>query len=94
MEVPHGVGKILDINDGPGISNDIANWLKTTGYHYTFVDNYEEAGNILKKHEFNLIIFTHELKYYCKYIGARLSLESSLYSIDLVYIYTISISPL
>jgi CheY-like chemotaxis protein len=53
-------GKILVINDVPGIRNRLARWLAGTGYHYTFVDSAAEAEALLAQAAFDITAYGHE----------------------------------
>ena len=53
-------GKVLVIDDEPGIRDRIIRWLAQTGYHCTFVDSAFEADALLGHECFDTIVYSHE----------------------------------
>ncbi|MEE9203252.1 MAG: hypothetical protein V3U31_08665 [Dehalococcoidia bacterium] len=53
-------GKILIINDVPGIYGRIVRLLVQEGYHCTFVDSAHEANTLLEREYFDTTVYAHE----------------------------------
>ncbi len=54
-------GKILIINDAPGASGHIAQWLARTEYRYRLVRNSKEAEALSENESFDTIVQSSEL---------------------------------
>lgn len=54
-------GKILIINDAPGASGRLAQWLARTEYHYRLVRNSKEAEALSENESFDTIVQSSEL---------------------------------
>ena len=53
-------GKVIIINDAPGARGRLARWLKQRGYEYTFVDNMDQANELLAYVDFDTIVSCRE----------------------------------
>lgn len=54
------MGRVLVIDDVPGIRDRIARSLALKGYHCTFVDGAHEAGTLSGHEYFDTTVYGHE----------------------------------
>ena len=57
-------GKVLVIDDEPSVSKRLAKWLAQMGYCYTFIDNVDEANELLEQADFDVVLYGHEFHFY------------------------------
>ena len=61
--VPLCKGKILIIDDVPGMRERLERWLGQMAYRYAFVDSDRQAKAMLKNENFDTIVYSHEFRF-------------------------------
>ncbi|MFC1994107.1 hypothetical protein ACFLVI_02470 [Chloroflexota bacterium] len=56
----HSGGKVIVVDDKPGIAKSLTKWLMKAGYSYILVDDVHAANNLLKYNKFDAILYCHE----------------------------------
>jgi DNA-binding NtrC family response regulator len=56
-------GRILVINDVPGIRDNIPLWQARPMYDYTFVDSVHEAAALLEHTHFDAVVYGSDLRF-------------------------------
>jgi len=64
-------GKVLVIDDEPGVRERLQSWLDKQGYNYIFVRNEEAARSILEHHRFDAIFHGREFRYPPGFLSVR-----------------------
>ena len=56
-------GRVLVVDDAPGLRDRIVRWLEQNEYRYVFVESKEAAENLLTCRPFDAVIFGHEFQF-------------------------------
>ena len=56
-------GKVIVIDDEPGVGDRLSRWLAETRRTCVFVKTYEEAVDLLKAQRFDAVVYGHEFSW-------------------------------